>query len=324
MGAERRPTALAVLNNPVSGGNAGWRELRRQAQAEVPGQRWSDVTTPAEVAEALQRFARVGVDAILVNGGDGTVQAVLTSLFRDAFFETLPRLAVLGAGTTSMIAGDVGVGGGRRGRLRRVLGWTRGEQSDLTVVRRSVLRATVRRDAAPVFGMFFGAAGIHQGIEFCRRRVHARGVRGEAGAGLALARLLLSLVGGRNGLLTPVPVTVGLDGGPAEEAPRLAVLVTTLDRLVLGLRPYWGADPAPLHYTVIDDRPRHLLRVLPSLLRGRPSRLATPADGYTSRNVTEVRLSFDGGFTVDGELFVAERQAGPVVLQHAGTVAFVR
>ena len=318
------PTALGVLNNPLSGGNAGWRDLRRLAKAELSGQCWSDVTTLAEIAEALQGFARVGVDAILVNGGDGTVQAVLTSLLRDAPFETLPRLAVLGAGSTNMIAGDVGVGGRQRGGLRRVLAWAQGEPTDLTVAQRSVLRVTVRRDASPVFGMFFGAAGINQGIEFCRRRVHPRGLRGETGAGLALARLLLSLVGGRNGLLTPVPVTVGLDGGPAEEAPRLAVLVTTLDRLVLGLRPYWGADPAPLHYTVIDDRPRHLLRVLPSLLRGRPSRLATPADGYTSRNVTEVRLSFDGGFTVDGELFVAERQAGPVVLQHAGTVAFVR
>jgi diacylglycerol kinase (ATP) len=321
--ARREPIALGVLNNPLSGGNVGWRELRRQARAELPGQRWSNVTNPVEVAEALRGLARAGADAILINGGDGTVQAVLTSLFRDALFETLPWLAVLGGGTTSMIAGDVGVSGRRQRGLARVLSWARGE-GDLAVVRRPVLRVTARRGAAPVFGMFFGAAGILEGIEFCRRRVHARGLRGEIGAGIALVRLLLSLVGGRDGLLTPVRVTVEVDGGAAEEAARLAVLVTTLDRLLLGLRPYWGADQGPLHYTAIDGRPRHLLRVLPSLLRGRPSPLATPVDGYTSRNVTEVRLAFDGGFTVDGELFVAERPAGPVVLQSAGTVAFVR
>jgi diacylglycerol kinase (ATP) len=163
-----------------------------------------------------------------------------------------------------------------------------------------------------------------QGIDFWRRRVHARGLRGEAGAGVALARLLLSFLMGRRGLLTPVPITVELDGGPAREGDRLAVLVSTLDRLVLGLRPYWDSAPGPLRYTAIDDRPRHLLRVLPSLLRGRASRLATPTDGYTSRNVTEIRLAFDGEFTVDGELFAADRQAGPVVVQHAGPVTFVR
>jgi diacylglycerol kinase (ATP) len=323
-GARRRPAVLGVLNNPLSGVNAGWRELRRHTASTVPDHRWSNVTTPTEVAAALRGFARDGVETVLVISGDGTVQAVLTALFRDGCFETLPRLAVLAAGSTNMIAGDVGVGGGRRRRLRHVLRWARGEPSDATVVRRSVLRVTARPTAAPVFGMFFGAAGIVQGIDFWRRRVHARGLRGEAGAGVALARLLLSFVMGRRGLLTPVPVTIELDGGPAREADRLAVLVSTLDRLVLGLRPYWDSAPGPLHYTAIDDRPRHLLRALPSLLRGQASRLATPTDGYTSRNVTEIRLTFDGGFTVDGELFTAERQAGPVVLQHAGTVTFVR
>jgi hypothetical protein len=313
-----------VLNNPLSGGNRGWRELRRQAQAVLPGQRWSDVTTPAEVAAALRGLAQDGVDTVLVNGGDGTVQAVLTALFRDAPFETLPRLALLGAGTTNMIAGDVGVVGRGRDRWRRVLGWARGGPGESTIATRSVLRVSARRDVQPVFGMFFGAAGIHQGIELYRRHVHPRGVRGEAGVALALAWLLLSLVKRRPGPLAPLPVSVALDGGPSDEAARLVVLVTTLDRLVLGLRPYWSADPGPLHYTALADRPRHLLRVLPSVLRGRPCRRATPADGYTSCNVAEVRLSFDGGFTVDGELFAAERRAGPVVLGHAGTVAFCR
>jgi len=322
--ARRRPTGLGVLNNPLSGSNAGWRELRRHAEGAVPDQHWSDVTSPAEIAGALQGFARDGIETILVIGGDGTVQAALTALFRDGYGQLRPRLAVLGAGTTNMIAGDVGVRGGRRRGLRRVLEWGHDESSRLTAVRRSVLRVTVRRDAPPVFGMFFGAAGIVQGIEFWRRHVHARGLRGEAAAGLVLGRLLLSLVAGRPAILTPVPVMVELDGGPAREAARLAVFVSTLDRFFLGLRPYWDTAPAPLRYTAIDDRPRHLLRALPSLLRGRPSRLATAADGYTSRNVSEVRLVFDGGFTVDGELFAAERQAGPVVLQHAGTVTFIR
>jgi diacylglycerol kinase (ATP) len=320
----RAPTSLGVLNNPRSGSNAGWRELRKQAAVTVPDQRWFDVTTPDEVAGALRGFAGDEVETVLVIGGDGTVQAVLTALFRDACLPTLPRIAVLPAGSTNMTAGDVGLGGLPRRRLRRVLDWARGEPVDVTLVRRPVLRVTAGIAASPVFGMFFGAAGIVQGIEFCRRHLHARGLRGEGAAGLALARLLLSLLGGRDGVLTPIPIEIGLDGRPVGEGGRLAVLVSTLERLFLGVRPYWDTTPAPLHYTAIDDAPRHLWRALPSLLRGRASRWATPADGYTSRNVSEVRLAFDGIFTVDGELFAAERRAGPVVLQPAGTVTFVR
>jgi diacylglycerol kinase (ATP) len=318
------PTSLGVLNNPRSGTNAGWREMRRQAHATVPDQRWCDVTTPAEVAGALRGLAEDEVETLLIIGGDGTIQAVLTSLFRDGCFATLPRLAVLPTGSTNVTAGDVGVGRHPRRCLRRVLDWARGEPVDVTLVRRPVLRVTAGVGGPPVFGMFFGAAGIVQGIEFWRRRLHARGLRGQGVSGLALVRMLLPLLGGRHGVLTPISVAVELDGGPVREGERLAVLVSTLERLLLGMRPYWDTTPAPLHYTAVDDRPRHLWRALPSLLRGRASRWATPADGYTSRNVTEVRLAFDGTFTVDGELFAAERRAGPVVLQPAGTVTFVR
>jgi hypothetical protein len=319
-----RPLRVGFLNNPRSGDNR--RRLGPvgrvlDAHAEV---RRRDVETPADVAAALADFARHGIDVVIVNGGDGTVQAVLTAVFGEPIFESPPLLAVLAAGTTSMIAGDVGVRGRRPDGLRRLLGWARSPDSRARLVARPVLRVESSPGTRPLFGMFFGAAAIEQGIRFCRARVHTMGLRGEVGAGLALAALLLGLARGRP-VVTPVPIATASDGGSPECRDHLVLLVTTLERFVLGLRPFWGSGAGPLHYTAVQARPRRLLAALPGLLRGRPGGHATADNGYLSRNVDEARFWLEGaGYTLDGELFTGEPGRGPIVLRAGGRATFVR
>jgi hypothetical protein len=322
--AEGRPLRVGFLHNPLSGGNRRrLGALRRvlNEHHEVPRH---DVETPADVAAALADFARQGVDVVAINGGDGTVQAVLTAVFGARLFDTPPHLAVLAAGTTSMIAGDVGLRGPRPAALQRLLAWTGAPDARARLVERPVLRLEPAPGAPPVFGMFFGAAAIEQGIRFCRARVHTLGVRGEVGAGLALGALLFGLVRGRAGV-TPVPVTTALDGARPERRDHLVLMVTTLERLVLGLRPFWGDGAGPLHYTAVLGRPRRLPAALPRVLRGRPGGAATADNGYVSRDVAEARLWLDGvGYTLDGELFTGPAGGGPVVLRAGGRASFVR
>lgn len=322
---EGRPRRVGFLHNPLSGGN----RRRLGAISRVLGEhsevRRRDVQTPGDVVAALADFARHGVDLVAINGGDGTVQAVLTAVFRAPIFESPPFLAVLAGGTTSMIAGDVGLRGRRPDGLRRLLGWVRSPDSRAGLVERPVLRVEPSPGAPPLFGMFCGAAAIEQGIRFCRARVHAMGLRGELGAGLALAALVVGFMRGRGGLVAPVPVTTATDGERPERRDHLVLLITTLERLVLGLRPFWGHGPGPLHYTAVMARPHRLLAALPHVLRGRAGGPATVDNGYVSRNVSEARLWLEGAsYTLDGEMFTGEPGRGPIVVREGGRVTFVR
>jgi hypothetical protein len=87
-------------------------------------------------------------------------------------------------------------------------------------------------------------------------------------------------------------------------------MATTLRRLFFGIEPFWGVEPAPLRFTTVAAGPRHLARVAPGVLRGRPGRHATPENGYVSRNAHVVELLLDCALTVDGEIWPAapERQ----------------
>jgi len=321
-----RTVRIGMLNNPLSGGNRkGLQKICKAAATILPEILQYEVQTPDDVASSLADFARREGNIIIVNGGDGTVQAALTAIFHKNSFETAPVLAVLpSAGTTSMIAGDVGLKGSRKSALQRLYRWSRAKNNAAPVIRRSVLRVQVPSEKQPVYGMFFGTAGIYQATNFCNQKIHSRGVRGEKAAGAALARFLLAALLKDQKVISAVPISTRLNQSSPEQRRYLLLFVTSLQRLFLGLHPFWGSEPKPLHYTAITDRPLHFLLALPSLMRGRRSRLVRPANGYISHNIDHIQLTLNSGFNLDGQLYSADSASGPVTVTHGGQASFLK
>jgi diacylglycerol kinase (ATP) len=321
----RRKTRVGILSNPLSGGNRKGLAPVREILVGRPDICHREVQTPADVASALADFSRSEVEVLAVNGGDGTIQATLTALFHRRPFERMPLLAILRAGTDSVIARDVGLRGSKERGLRALLGWMKtGDRGRGVLVQRPVLRVQTRPEHEPRYGMSFGAGAVYQGILFCRRNVHTLGLHGDIAPGLTLLRFLLAAARGKGRFGAPVPMLIGLDGQPAEHLNCLVVFAGTLEHLFLGLRPYWGTEAAPLHFTAVSANPAHLLRALPSLLRGRRGRYGTRENGYISHNVREVRLTFHDGYTLDGELYRPDPQRGPIQVRHGGEALFLR
>jgi diacylglycerol kinase (ATP) len=315
---------LGLISNPLSGGNRKGLHIIREELAGRPQVFHCEATTPPEVGSALAEFARRNVDVVAINGGDGTIHAVLTELFRQPSPGPLPLLALLRSGTASMIARDVGLSGSRRGALSRLLTWISTGSGSAAVVQRPVLKVEGASDQKPFYGMFLGAAGICQGIRFCLDRVHSKGVSGQLAAGLTLGRFLLAAVRGDKSLLSPARATVRLDSEPPDEREFLLMLISTLERLFLGIRPYWTDETGPLYYTALAARPQHLLRALPALLRGQKGRFCAPEHGYFSRKVREARLTLTGGFTLDGELYALDNQTTNLTITEGGKVSFLK
>jgi hypothetical protein len=324
--ASRSTFRLGLLNNPLSGGNRNGFEKIRAIAAARPEVVQRDVQTPSDVTEALSDFARREVNVLVINGGDGTVQAALTAIFNHCFFETQPALAVLpSAGTTSMIAGDVGLKGSRLNALGRLLNRVGTKNDSARTIERPVLKVQVPSKKLPVYGMFFGTAAIYQASQYFHQKIHTRGVGGEIGAGVALARFCWAVLRKDRKVVSSVPIQICLNQNASEKQNYLMVLVTTLQRLFLGLCPFWGSELKPLHYTAISAGPRYFLQALPQMMRGRQNRLIKPENGYVSHNIDGARFIFDsGGFNLDGELYNADSQLGPVVVGYGGRASFLQ
>ncbi len=138
-----------------------------------------------------------------------------------------------------------------------------------------------------------------------------------------MARFVIAMARGERDIVAPVPITVAVDGARRVTIDCEIMYVTTLERLVLGLRPYWGEQAAPLHYTCVRAHPGHWLKALPGLLRGRPNRYITPANGYESHNAHRLEVELDSPFFVDGELYSAAAGT-PLSIVSGGTVGFLK
>jgi hypothetical protein len=232
-------------------------------------------------------------------------------------------LTVLQSGTTSMTARDVGFRGSRVKALQKLFRWTRSGEGQPLILKRPVLKVEAPGHPAR-FGMFFGAALIYQGIRYFHRNLNSRGLRGEVGPGLTILRYLWAVVRKNSDDTVSVPLTVKLDHDTPRQFDCLVVLISTLERLFLGIHPYWGSENGPLHYTAVKTGPRHFLRALPAILRGRRGRLSTPQNGYFSHNASEIRLNLDSGFTLDGQLYTPQNQHEPTIVQFGAMVSFLR
>lgn len=319
------PRRVGVISNPLSGANRrrGLTDVRRLL-ARHPGIPHVEVRTAADVSLALGDLARAGVDLVAVNSGDGTVQAVLTSLFVERPFSSLPVLALLAGGTTNMTSRDLGLPGSRIRGLRRLIRWARHGEGAARVLRRPVLKVDNSSHPGPLYGMFIGAAGIYNGIRFFHARVRRMGLRGDPAHLFILLRFLFGLARRDDALVAPVRAEIQTDRTHVPSGDYLMMLITTLNRLIVGARPFWDCEDGPLRLAALGARPRRLLRALPAAVRGRRSRWATLENGYVSLSAHEVRLAMRGGFAIDGELFRADPAQGPLVIQDGGQVEFLR
>jgi hypothetical protein len=250
------------------------------------------------------------------------VQTVLTAVMT-APITHMPILAVLPGGTTNTTARNVGYGVKPLAALQHLLAESARGTLAGTIERRPVLRADL--DVGPQYAMMFGAGAVYHGIVFARGQLASHGMRGQLGAGVALATFLARVFAGRAGsMFPPLAATVRLDGAPLPPTSYFGILVSTMDRQFLGMSPYWGVGPGPLRFSAMRERPQHLGRAILPALRGRPSRWLQPDFGYRSHNADEVELTFSGGFTLDGELYEPASHEHRLVLTARQSAYFLR
>jgi diacylglycerol kinase (ATP) len=324
-GAPRRhPLHVAVISNPTSG-----RNVRRGLLAKIDAilARHSGVVHFAEptfqgIAGATRQAVDAATEIIVVNGGDGSVQAVLTTMLQ-ARIERLPVLAVLPGGTTNTTARNVGYGSDPLAALQRLLDDSARGVVAGRVERRPVVCAEL--PDGPQYAMMFGAGAVYDGIVLARNQLATHGVRGQLGGGVVLATFVTNVLMGRAAaMFPPLAADVRLDGIELPPTRYFGMLASTMDRQFLGVSPYWGTGPGALRFSAMRERPERLARAVVPALRGRQSRWLTPERGYRSQNVDEIDLGFDGGFTLDGELFAPIGCRRRVVLTARRCAYFLR
>ncbi len=296
---------VLVLSNPGAARARRRLPALREALPAAAGLSHQVVERPEQLATLVGHDRWQPDDLLVINGGDGSVQRALTALLAGCSAHRLPRVACLPGGTTNMTAFDLNRHRGFSDCLQMLRAVTAGS-SVAGPIARPLVQVRQAAGEASRCGLFFGMGTIVQGIEYFHERVRPAGGRHELGAGVALARALLGIVRRQPPFSDPLPVNVDapalLAGGCRRMNVRL-LLATTLDRLFLGIRPYWGSGPGALKSTLVESEARRFLASMPRLLRGRPGPHMSREHGYYSERLDALTLQFRGSYTLDGELF---------------------
>lgn len=316
---------IALISNPKSTGNLAQLPRIRAFCAEHPDIFHYEVEQASQIGEAMRTIARIEPAVLAINGGDGTVQAVLTELHNGGHFgEAAPPVAVLPSGKTNLIALDLGAQGDPVDALDKLIAIARADLSPHLVARELISLSGGETGIRPVIGMFLGGAGLADIMLYCRERVYPLGLPNSISHFItAVAVVLRQVFGLRASFLPPEPamlsVQVRRDGAITG---RFAFLfVTTLEKLLLASEVGSGGN-GPLKFVAVEQKPVSMLRAFFASLVGRLGR--TKLDGVHVEEADEIAIEGDSSRVIlDGETFRAG-VGKPILLRPAQPLSFVR
>jgi diacylglycerol kinase (ATP) len=265
----------------------------------------------------LDEMAEVQVTDLFVSSGDGTVQAIQTEIAERYAPRFCPRLALLPHGTTNMTAADLGF----RNRNVKVQADFIANREPRLLRKRPTLRVANPKDGKVRHGMFLGTGAVWQATRFCQDAVHRTGLKGDfatfATLAAAIAKSVFSPANPDDPVRIDRPYEIGLsrDGEQAVTGRHLLLLATTLDKLILGTRPFWGGKTGPIRLSTIPYPVPSIARWLVPLMYGGEDR-AVP-EGARSFSGAAFLIETRTPFVIDGEFF--EGPAGGPLRLETGT-----
>ncbi|MHB9879458.1 diacylglycerol/lipid kinase family protein [Pacificimonas sp. ICDLI1SI03] len=316
--------SVALLSNPVSTGNRAHLPRVRDFTARVPEIFHYEVNDIAEIPNALRTIARTKPKVLVINGGDGTVQATLTEIYHGKpFGDTPPPVAVLPNGKTNLIAADLGSGTDPLKALERIIEIAETGVEDY-VTPRKLIALNDGRLSRPVMGMFLGGAGLASSILYCRHKLYPLGLPNWMAHFLTSVMAFLVLIVGLPGKWGPVSreklsVSVRRDG--LLEGHFLLLMVTTLEKVLMNVQNGTSADRR-LGVMAIDQTRGAVLRASFAAIFGRLGQ--SKFRGLHMDSGDEIRISgSQSDVILDGEHFSAPK-GGSIILTPTEPVNFLR
>jgi len=264
------------------------------------------------IGDIAREFRRLGIEILVIDGGDGTLHHTLSAFIPIYRGTALPPIVLSRGGTMNTVASSLGLKGLSEAVLERVVNAITGRGS-FEVVRANALKVN------DGYGFIFGL-----GFPVSLLNAYYRGKgRGRGKTVTVLLKILLSAVekpGPENVFFRPFEADVWLDGKKLPFRRYTTILGSTVRGVGLGFKPTRRAGEEGLFQMLCLDMgpPKMVLNALKVLL-GMELRDEGLLDRAATRSVITLREPAE--MQIDGEMFENQRE---IRLQVGPSLRFIR
>lgn len=247
---------------------------------------FSDVDTLIKDALAAQ------AEQIVIEGGDGTMQGILTEFLRHEKARNLPIFTLVPGGNTNQVARNIGLSAATPNAVAHAL------STEKTLHHAPLIRIKDKSQRR-YYGFLFSSGALPQVTDYTKDKLHDRGI----GGSLAVIGSILKGATSTDSITTPTKVRlkINADGIHKLRGPHLGTIVTTLPGLMLKLDPFWGEGDRPLRVTYVAGEYQKLVRHVASLWLGKKKKDRSQ-DGLYSWTAETLKYRYKGPCVLDGEL----------------------
>ncbi|MGB6228951.1 MAG: diacylglycerol kinase family protein [Litorimonas sp.] len=241
---------------------------------------------PSQVEAALETS-----DLIVIEGGDGTVQCVMSEVLRQVGEDAeMPDFAIASGGMTNQIAKIIGMKRVGKSGLKTI-------HEDPNALQTRMIRLSC--DGAPdQYGFLFSTGALPMVTDYAKNELHARGIGGSAAV---FGGIVKAVLGEREQLMPSTECDLSVNGERLT-GPHLGTVATTLPSITLGLDPFWGDGDGHIRLTYVDGDASRLHRHIAEVWVGFKDKDRTP-DGFHSWNADRAEFTYSGPVMMDGEPF---------------------
>jgi len=260
--------------------------------AETHGAVLRDVGDFSDVDSLVQDALAAKAEHIVIEGGDGTVQGILTEFLRHEKARNLPVFTIVPGGNTNQVARNIGLSAATPQAVTHAL-------SDDKSFHHAPLIRIKDKAQRKYYGFLFSSGALPQVTDYTKEKIHDRGI----GGSLAVIGGILKGATGTSEITSPTKIKLNItaDGTHKLRGPHLGTIVTTLPGLILGLDPFWGEGERPLRVTYVAGEYQKLVRHVASLWLGKKNKDRSQ-DGLYSWTADGLKYRYKGPCVMDGEV----------------------
>jgi hypothetical protein len=298
---------ISVLTNADAGKNRSGR-YRQYGLSEIVGPDEVVVVTESihEIGGAMEEMLSQGEQVICLNGGDGTVQRVMTHLLQNSKGEDIPILFPLRGGTMNLLADNLEIKGTTPELLQRAVNVVRNEER-IPFVRVPTLKVVREMNGKQdvEYGFFFGHGALY--------RFHRLYYKETQGGPAAAAGLFLKCLFGATFKKTHykdifglVPAKIMIDDFEMPADMFTIILAMIFKVKAITFRPFREEGHGDFYVLATSVPIFRMLRRLHKLLWVKEGDPPYPVEEYYNRKASRIFMESCEGYSLDGEVFELE------------------